>query len=54
MIVMCEHINEPCLLNFTFSDNVNKLQFYYLLTVLFRRLCSSVLPSSVSTIYLLI
>jgi hypothetical protein len=32
---------------FTFTCYTNKLQFYCLLTVLFRRLCSSVLPSSV-------
>jgi hypothetical protein len=37
-------------LNFTFSVYVNKLQLYYLLSVLFRWLCSSVLPSSVYTI----
>jgi hypothetical protein len=34
-------------MNFTFSVYVNKLQFYYLLSVLFCWLCNSVLISSV-------
>jgi hypothetical protein len=38
-------------LNFSFSDYVNKLQCYYLLSVSFRCLHSSVLLSSVFTIH---